>query len=300
MKKTIPALLLACVLFACKKDTTSNESPASQSKVPVKFSVHNFLISQEEMSNNGRVETDPTLIRFTRLSYLAFGSDGNRVSRIWQTASDNPNDFGVISDSLAPGTYTIVIGATTFAGLSDISDYGLNNSYFRVDPISQEIGDLFYKKIQITVSENGNPPTMDLVLNRVVGQLKIELKDALPASDPNGAVTVNVFGVPTDLMFSTDLTRGAWYDLPLNRTSLTTWDWYILGSSQKLQVVLGWKDKVTGAAQSKTIQNVLVTANKKTIITGYLYGTPENLGGSDYVVRTNPDWSTDSTVIKIN
>jgi hypothetical protein len=64
--------------------------------------------------------------------------------------------------------------------------------------------------------------------------------------------------------------------------------------------MLSWKDKVTGAFQSKTITNVTVTANKKTIITGYLYGVPTNVSAGDVIIRTNQSWSTDSTVISIN
>jgi hypothetical protein len=307
MKKTIPALLLACVLFACKKGTNSDDSaPSSDAKVPVKFSVENFLVSQQDMSENGRVETDTSLSGFFRLSYLAFASNGNKATYYYMDST--VNNFGVISDSLAPGTYTIAIGAHKRLGLRDTYvDAGFSSTQNKLSTaqfyslLGWNTGDFFYKKLQVTVSAYGNPGIIDVSLNRIIGNLKIELKDVLPASDPNEAVTVEIFGVPQSYMINADTTDNLYpYFIPINRTSRTTWEYNIFGSNKPITVKIGWKDKITGAAQSKTFSNVQVNANKKTMISGYLYGVPQNVGGGDLYIRTNKDWSTDSTFINFN
>ena len=302
MKKIIPALLLACVLFACKKDTNSSESPespSSQSKVPVKFNLESFMVSQQDMSENGRVETDPSLSKFYKVFYMAFKSDGTPVSYIEQDSTNT--NFGIISDSLLPGTYTVAIGAHNRLGnyatyitakYSALASAEFYNLYAR------NTSDFFYKKSQVTVSA-GNASLNDVTLNRIVGNLKVDLKDALPTSDPNGAVSVFVANIPESYMINPDTAAHYYESIPIDRTSQTTWEYNIFGSNKPLTITIGWKDKVTGAPQTKTISNVILTANKKTIVSGYLYGVPTNVAGS-FITRTNQNWSTDSTVVSIN
>jgi hypothetical protein len=297
MKKTIPALLLACVLFACKKDTNSIESPASQSKVPVKFSLENFLVSQQDMSNNGRVETDPSLTGFYRLYYMAFASDGSTASYIEQDSTNT--NFGIISDSLLPGTYTVVLGAwnrmnnvsapNITAKHDELASAEFTNLYAR------NAGDFFYKKLQITVS-NGSPSNNDVTLNRLVGYLKVELKDALPGSDPFEALTVDIENVPQSYMINTDLATNNYSQYHMDRTSQTTWEYYNFGSSTPANLHLNWRDKTTNTWQSRSIQ-INFTANKKTIVSGYLHGVPS---AGSFTTKVSPNWSTDSTVVSIN
>lgn len=302
MKKTIPALLLACVLFACKKDTNSDETPSSVSKVPVTFNIENFQVSQQDMSENGRVETDPTLSSFYKIFYMAFANDGTTASYIEQDSTNSK--FGTISDSLLPGTYTIAVGAhnrTVPSSFTYITaKYASLSSAEFYNVWARNTADFFYKKVQVTVNATGNQVVTDLSLNRIIGNLKVNLKDALPTSDPNGAITVNVLGVPQSYMINPDTVANRYSDVPMDRTSQTTWEYNIFGSNRPLTVMLSWRDKVTGAYQSKTITNVTVSPNKKTIITGYLYGVPTNVGAGDVFVRTNQNWSSDSTVISIN
>jgi hypothetical protein len=105
---------------------------------------------------------------------------------------------------------------------------------------------------------------------------------------------------PTAWQFVTEQAYQTTPEQNINRTSQITWEYYIPASSQNLTVTINWKDKTTGAPMSKIVPNIVMSANKKTIITGYLYGIPDNPGGSDYIVRYNSDWSSDSTVVNIN
>ncbi|OQP46853.1 hypothetical protein A4H97_04840 [Niastella yeongjuensis] len=299
MKKVIPSLLLACVLFACKKNTAPNESPASESKIPVNFSLTNFLVSQEDMSANGRVQADPSLSGFKKIFYMAFKSDGSPYNYIVQDSTDI--NFGNISDSLFPGTYTVALGAWNRKGLYNSN---ITTNHSRLDSAAfnsfnaKPTGDFFYKKLQVTVS-NGITSHNDVTLNRIVGLLKVELKDALPASDTSGAVSVSISGVPQTYLVNADIASYNYGNSSIDRTSQTTWEYYLFGSTNPLSLTIYWKDRLTGAPQSKTISNVVVSANKKTIVTGYLYGIPTNVAGS-FVMKTNQTWSSDSTVISIN
>ena len=296
MKKIVPALLLASVLFACKKDSNPVDSPSSDSKKPVTFSVQNFLVSQQDMSANGRVEALPQI---ANVYYYAYKSDGSKAST--KAQSSGTANFGVITDSLAPGTYTIVLAASSISlDYFYTMNVGLKDAFLS-QGTTANMGDFFFKKFQVTISDSGNPPTMDVSLNRVVGLLQANLKDALPASDPNGAaINVTVKYPASAIEFATEAPFHIHSEENINRINQTTWEYYILGSSQALTVTINWKDKTTGASMSKTIPNIVISPNKKTIINGYLYGVPDNLGGSDYIVRYNSDWSTDSTVVNIN
>jgi hypothetical protein len=294
MKRIILALSLASVLYACNKDNNSDltESPASTEKVPVKFSIEDFLITQQDMTENGRVETDTSITRFKKLSYMAFGSDGSIKSWIDQDSTNTK--FGVITDSLVPGTYTIGICAWSLPNVTlshpDLISARLYNQE------GKSTGDVFYKKFQVTVNTNGNSQ-MDVNLNRIVGYLKLELKDALPTSNPNGEITVQANNVAEAFYFKNDsavqINNVGWY---MNRITQTTWDYYSFGSNAQMWVTIQYKDKITGAALYKQIFCKLA-ANKKTIISGYLYDVPTS---GNFITRANQDWSSDSTVISIN
>ncbi|WP_205513034.1 FimB/Mfa2 family fimbrial subunit [Longitalea arenae] len=310
MKKTIPALLLACVLFACKKEKNaeSNE-PASDTKVPVKFSVQNLLLSQEDMSENGRVQTDTSLKRFSNIYYMAYKVNSNyentNVSYISQDTVNNKSNFGVISDSLAPGTYTISLAATT----EKLTVFGQGQWIYAQSYLGAKTGDeyrmgeFFHKMTTVTISAGDNPSAIEVPLERKVGLVKLDFKDALPASDPNGQVDFYVTNVCRSFTISNE--QGTQphisYRLTLRRTSQTTWeDFLVSQSGYTVNINLNWKDKVTGAPMSKTFTNVTIAPNKKTIISGYLYGAPLNPGGGDYSLKLNQTWSSDSTVLSIN
>lgn len=317
MKKTIPTLLLACVLFACKKEKNADsiESPSSDAKVPVKFSVQNFQLSQEDMSVNGRVQTDTSFKRFSNVYYMAYKWMVNpvnnqyenvNVSYIFQDTVNNKSNFGVISDSLAPGTYTISLAATT----EKLSVFGQGQWIYAQSYIGAKsndgyrMGEFFHKWTTVTINAGDNPPTVDVSLERKVGLIKLDFKDALPSSDPNGQVDFYVTRVSRGFTIADEKGTNPEYSnrLTLRRTSQTTWEDFltVYPASNIVDIYLNWKDKVTGAPMSKIFTNVTVTPNKKTIISGYLYGAPLNPGGGNYILKLNQTWSSDSTVLSIN
>jgi len=154
------------MLFACKKETANNtdfvnNKPPIEVKKSIRISIGDFIQNQENLKAVKRKKTNPQTNRnaeYAALSdvyYVAYTSDGTRINFIHQDTINNSNNFGTISDSLAPGSYTIVLIAsekplytqTISSTLSpNVSSHSFGPSMIGgigIDPL----GDLFYKKV---------------------------------------------------------------------------------------------------------------------------------------------------------
>ncbi|WP_205514169.1 FimB/Mfa2 family fimbrial subunit [Longitalea arenae] len=299
MKKLVPALLLASVLFACKKNTSTGEIPTNpENRYPVSFSVTNFLVETQSM----RVATDASLSKITDVYYFAYGSDNLLKSSIHQDTANNKTGFGIIKDSLPAGTYTIVLYASN-GPVARNGGANLNWADLGPQQINQttvgSMPDVFFKKFIDTVTDAPSVNPQDVSLNRITGLLRVELYDALPASHPNGEVKLYVAPINGNYSFSSLGTTMGSKDVYGIRRNQTTFEEYLFGSPYTMWVHILYKDKVTGQSKSKTFENnIKVETNKKTIIKGYLYGAPDTTQG-DFHLKVNTSF-TDSTVINLN
>lgn len=315
MKRVLFIPLLASLLFACKKDAvntdpTGNVTP-DQTKRAVRFSVADFIKQEENMRSAAKKAPGSSLTaredsaRLSDIYYIAYTSSGTKVHFFHQDTTTNPGNFGTISDSLAPGSYTIVLIASEkplytepISSNSQISDHSFGPSFIggiAIDPL----GDLFFKKIQVDISATGNPTDLEVSLNRIVGKLEVNVLDALPASNPNGFVRVVVTPLSIAFRIADETVRApediwVWYGTRHDQHHFAD---YLFGTTNEFNVIIEYKDKITGDSLVKTIEHVTCNTNKKTIITGYLYGTPNKPGGPDYQIRLNQAWDSDSTVI---
>jgi hypothetical protein len=152
--------------------------------------------------------------------YLVYDNAGNEIRRIYRASADyqteadfhagpqynqggivglryinTTNLYNVLTDSLATGTYTVV-----FAGTNDVDNgIGINNSDVDQDAVEifsllpQAIiyagqgldayprsQDLFFSKNTLVVGNQNT--TSNITMNRVVGQLEVDLQDAIPAN----------------------------------------------------------------------------------------------------------------------
>lgn len=316
MKRVLFIPLLASLLFACSKETVNNTTPTgheptNQAKKPFRVSVADFIKQEEDMRSARKKDASSSLTaredssRISDIYYIAYNSSGTRVNFIHQDTTTAPGNFGTISDSLAPGSYTIVLIASEkplytdpILSNSNISAHSFGPSFIGglgIDPL----GDLFLKKIPVEISATGNPTDLEVSLNRIVGKLEVNILDALPASNANGFVRVQV--TPLSVAYyiangslSTPESLWLWYGTRKDQHHFAD---YLFGSANEFNVIIEYQDKNTGETLSKTIEHVTCSTNKKTIITGYLYGTPANPGGPDYQIRLNQAWDSDSTII---
>ncbi|MCW3464828.1 FimB/Mfa2 family fimbrial subunit [Chitinophaga nivalis] len=311
MKKLLLIPVLASLLFSCKKEDSTSTTTVPKEKRPVQFSIADFIREEENLgSAHGRAiqatasqDTAPA-VRLSDIYYLAYNDNGVKVSYRHQDTVNQRATFGTIADSLAPGTYTIVFIASEKPIYTEALTFNnnINAHYFGPELTGVGVlpmGDLFYKKLQVTVSAAGNIATQPVTLDRIVGRLEVNILDALPATDNNGYIWTQVNPITLFYNIYNNTVRPPEY----------TWDWrgtrinqntfrdYILGSDSAFNVTIHYRDKNTGADQVKVINNVKCNTNKKTIIKGYLYGVPGNPGGPAYQVRINQDWNTSSNVI---
>jgi hypothetical protein len=308
MKRLLPALLSLCFFYACKKDATTTPTSSQDAKKLVNFSVADFIIQQENLRvGNGRVAADSSLAKISDIYYLLYKSDSTKLKFIHQDSATNKSNFGTISDSLAPGNYFVAMIAST----RPIDTFHLKQSRMMWDyisarynqnPVPYKLGDIFFKKVPVVISATENPTNLELSLNRIVGQLKVELLDALPESHPNGYIRLELNPIPLTFDIAGEAVNqfaptGQYFTT--TRVNQTTFEEYVLGSTQHpFYLYMNYKDKNTGAWISKTFENIKINVNKKTIIRGYLYGTAINPGSGDFQVKINDTYS-DSTIITI-
>jgi hypothetical protein len=301
MKKIMPALLLATVLFACKKNTSSDEGQSSdEPKYPVSFSISDFIVTTQNM----RVAADPSLTKITNIYYYSFGSDNLR--RTYITQDSTKTGFGIIKDTLPAGTYTIVICASTapvtIGGGTNLTTSVTFGDFAPGTGQLNPLPEIFYKKIQVTIAPSGNAQ-QDVSLNRITGKISVLAYDALPATDPNGEVKLAMSQVRRYFNFNTGTigTETASYDAWGARLSQTTLEANVLGGTYmqtNFWIHILYKDKTTGASKDKYFQDISLPANKRIDIKGYLYGVPDTTQGN-YNIKVNSYYS-DSTSYSLN
>lgn len=191
MKKILIILLvLSIALVSCKKEhnvPSAKHEENSAEKYPVSFAVAPFDVQTGTLSvHSAAKKTSALKDNFKYLYYyVTKQSDSIHVIKtIKQQSTDQ--DFGRINDTLAAGKYNIfIVGAArpdveVFTGTHDFYYPGLLLGYEGQDghrpPTS--IGDNFYKKLPITVSQLS---FQDVKLDRIVGKVNIKITDPIPA-----------------------------------------------------------------------------------------------------------------------
>lgn len=310
MKRVLFLPLFLIVLFACKRnemtDVDAGKVPSTVTKKPVTFSIADFLSHEEDLRKARKVEKDgisgarEDSARISYFYYLAYDSNGIRRNYQSQDSIRNPNDFGTISDSLEPGKYTIILVASEkllhSLPLFDAPNYGYIIQRYPAEPLGQ----IFVKKMQLTIDTTPNPTRLEVTLQRIVGQLMVEITDALPIPDPNGETIVEVLHAPSQYLLGTEMPGppSTYNNGPYSqRIDQTHFHQYLIGSDYDLTVVIKYYNKNTGTVElTKTIEHVTCRPNKKTIITGRLYEAPQpNKPGID--IKLDQSWDTDATVI---
>jgi hypothetical protein len=178
MKKTIFALLAACFLFACSENNEP-ESIVEDELIPISFNVgFSKEITPLRSSNE---------ISVSNLNYYVYNSN---TGALYKSKSYNSNFDGLINDELPEGDYIFVFFGTASGGVNfqnnNIATPITKPSPFPVNPyISHfELGlsniDIFYKKFNHKI-EKGNEDSNQIVLDRIVGKIKVILEDVIPS-----------------------------------------------------------------------------------------------------------------------
>jgi hypothetical protein len=272
----------------------------------------------------------PADAHIDKIMYLIYDSQGNQVSRMEQYAANankiyriindkrvlmnSSNAFGAITDTLKAGIYTMV---TTAGGL-----YANFNSVVTVSSSNGEVpsavpgyyvsstladakfytnpqggtGNAFYYKGQLTVGDN-TPPT-PVTLSRIVGMIELVFEDQLPASARMLSVTVG--GEKSYYRVNTNTPEGTYdnsYNMAISGYGLPD-DFrvhhsiYIQNTATPVDLTVTVYDDAQKVLGHKTITNIPVTANQKTIVTGKMFNPAS--GNSSFIYRV---WGTALPVV---
>lgn len=260
------------------------------------------------------------------LYYSAFDATGAEVSRLFQNSAGRvarydvfsllgfdslvgDYTFGTLPDSLPAGSYTAVIIASQFP-------LGLNSrtavTDFRVRPLSQayfcfdrgldswsRTTDVFFKKITFNV---GNSDTeQSVVLDRIVAKAEITLEDAIPAGA--SYFTFQFINENEGYKYSDETSYGSTDDdfyeqlirTYIKPTEIGTTNYkfnkLIINTKGNINVIINCYDANSELIAGKTINNVKFYKNKKTLLKGKLFTTPNPQ--SAFNVSIDDEWNSE-------
>ncbi|WP_341843158.1 hypothetical protein [Chitinophaga caseinilytica] len=309
MKFRILAMAGLVFLFSCtKNDNAVQETPTKDTKrYPVHLSLKEFIHKLEPLPGNGA----------RKLQGGSAAKDSLLASKLWGLrivihASSNPvavvstqlqyatdPDFGELTDSLPVGNYLVKIAA--------IADSGMLTTHEVVPPTvydgegyAREIlkwPELFFNSQEFTVSATGTNE-VNMSLNRASSALEVNILDA-PAVHPDSIVTVSTHVLATYFSFVTGKGEemAATPSLVFPRGTGGAFSGLLvkIPNGNETVVFIKYRDRVTGNWMTKTIYNVPVQPNVKTILTGRLYPLPEvppSKYNNGFHIELNEAWGT--------
>jgi hypothetical protein len=305
-KKLLLMSTLVMLLFACSKDDKHQElSPNNQKSgqnIPFKVSISDFIKKVEVLpmpggrvaNTHGTVTRDSSLFgKVSDIYLIAYNEIGFPAINTHQRSGSS--DFGIISDSLPAGDYTIVVLASSDS--LNIPSYSALEAYLNPDQTFKAFPDIFYKKTSINIS-NTQSPSFNLTLDRLVGRLEVNILDA-PAISQDSIVDVTMRYEHTIFDFLVDFTtyRETPEYFPIKRRSQNLFSDFIMNTKTEVTVTISYIDRISGQRLKKVIEHVTMERNKSTILTGKLYPTsnPDD-GKTDFNLGLNNTWKPEKVV----
>ena len=299
MKKGLLYSLLIIFFFcSCKKDHKNVTAP-DQKTYKVNF---NVLDSGQTIGNSIKNKVQVNSLQVSsigiagyldQLYYYVFDSNSNRLHFISQDST--ATNFGSISDNLPAGTYTIVIcagkkGLNAFNTQTGVTP-GAQCLFGYLTNLTNDLStpqwsDTFFDKFQVTVSGDIN---QSVNLSRMVGQLEVQIQDAIPTTANSISVTMDqeyfdFMGFPTvqldmprTLVNTTILPASAKGSPNFITTSM------IGNTSTPFKVTINCYDGAQKVLGTAIVDNVVCQKNKRTILSGKLFGSANQV-----IIGINP------------
>ncbi|MFI5162001.1 MAG: hypothetical protein ACHQHN_12035 [Sphingobacteriales bacterium] len=306
------ALLLSAVaamfLFSCKKEHSAPVKPGPKMyKVTFNMASQfaqtiNALKTSKQQTNSLQVDSATTNIAsYAPVIILGiFNSNGILVRKIVQNAGDVSN-FGVIVDSLATGTYSVV----AVAGQSGVT-LDFNNaaeeiySVFYTSAIRtySPWSDTFYDEFPLTIT-NG-PVNQSVPLTRLVGKVEVDFNDIIPANASRLDIELNkedflYFTATASLAQPDTITYHLTVPDSVKGTSNYKVSELVLNIATPFSVILTAYDASNNIIATHTVTNVTCAKNQRTILTGNFSSTSTNTG-TNFNITVNPSWGTPNII----
>lgn len=319
MKKILLLSAMAAVfLLGCKKEH-STQGSAAQKKYPVTFNMTDFTqtissVSGKQQVNGLKVDSaTANVAAYTTVLHLTiFNSAGTMIRQFRQLAG--VSNYGTIVDSLANGTYTVVVDAgQNFLELPATnvnSTLTLSNSKIFYDtrdnggtPTSVRVydglwSDTFFDKFQIVV--NNAAISQSVTLHRIVSKLEVDFNDVIPANAARVDMFLNKenfeYGFATETPQLAD-TITSHFTIPdsVKGTANYKFCQLVLNTTTPFSVSLTAYDNANHIIATHAVSNVTCVANQRTILTGSFSNTVIN-NNKGFSISIDPNWDTPSTI----
>jgi len=298
MKKLLLMALSCLALASCKKEGNSPQEETELTQYDVTFTMADFSQSVEKLSGTNTKGTLAAAVGDTLknyadyLYYYVYNSAGLLVKS--ESQKSTSSTFGTINDKLPTGTYNIIFAASK--GPLEFYTENYEGTIINPSPYPSNWNDLFLKRLKVTVGTS--PVTQQVRLDREVGGLEVTLEDAIPAD----AAKISVV-VLNELQYI--FTNGVQYSTYPNGSTtnftLTSADvklrnkkffLYVANTLETIPaIIIRAYDKANGLLVEKTVSNVRVYKNQKTLLKGSLFPGSGN-AALGFTVVVNPTWNT--------
>jgi hypothetical protein len=299
MKRLLYISLIApFLLFSCKKERGFSAKAPVSKKYAITVNVANFtqkqgtfalrrggvhLASTDTITNlNGYID---------ELAYVVIDSNFAVVKTIRQDST--MANLGTITDSLAAGKYFIYVVAgkkgLQLTSPTDAYDYGANAWQ-----------DTFWGGITNLIVGDQNL-SKTVILTRAVGKLELQVTDNIPANADSLFITVSADAVQKNIMDSTFFnTRSITFPIAIPAAAKGkanfTIDRIIGSIDQNFNLSITCKDSNGTVIGSGSASGVKCYANKRTVLTGTLFGNTATANSQSFNVKIDTAWGGSSTI----
>lgn len=278
--KAFLVVMFVFLLSGCTKSSTQEDTTETHL---VTFNVNTFDVVYEPISRAANT-SEALGNKISEIRYIVF-RNGSKFSQGTQSYAETPTTFGTITVAMP-------------SGISDIHFIGIGagegSAHFDTEIIAQktqwgiysDLTEVFYNATKgISINTETIYP---IELSRKTGLITLNITDAANAPISFGGLQIEL--TYYDAWFFNDFTyqksqitrtfQGSSTDFPIIQFNT----WPSMNNSMKLHVL----DKDMNITKTKII-TYDVYANRKTIITGELFG-----GNQDFTVTINDEWDADN------
>ncbi|MCD8739459.1 hypothetical protein LT679_02495 [Mucilaginibacter roseus] len=310
MKKIFFSLTLACIIIsACKKDNKPSPQSTNGKKYQVAFNVSSFTQQYQNIKTNALGDSliYPTYGRYplsrsvsvyvcndagyqVAVKYVNTSTgnislelnEGHYTAYFFSSLNDNTEGFNPYND---PRQTYDAVGAYTSADGPDVGTLHYGN-YDGIQPFTRES---FFKKVDFTVSTTSTTP-ITVQLTSIVAKVIVEVKDAIP--DNIDLISIGVDSLSDEFIFKGTAWRektrlSCEYDIPntlYSQKGRKFVSYFLVEPNTIRDVKIGYRLKETNDSKVKTIQNVPLSPNSITVLSGKLFN---NLG-----LKVDTTWNT--------
>lgn len=299
MKKLLYILLIApFLLFSCKKERGVSAKTSASKKYAVTLNVANFTQKQTTFAlrrgaaHLASTDTITNLNNYVdELAYVVIDSNFAVVKTIRQDST--MANMGTITDSLAAGKYLIYVVAGK-KGLqltppTDAYDYGVSAWQ-----------DTFWGGItNLIVGDQDLSRTV--ILTRAVGKLELQVTDNIPANADSLFITVSADAIQKNILDSAFFnTRAITFPVAIPAAAKGhanfTIDRLIGAIDQNFDLTITCKDSNGTVIGSGSANSVKCYADKRTVLTGTLFGNTIAQNSQAFTVKIDTAWGGSSTI----